>query len=96
MAKLTKDDKEQMLIDAIVMSWRTTNGASSILVGHPLSFYNYDALFKMLQELDNDMIDQGGESFLYPEYGTTRDYVDKFEKGGNIEQDNFKYDIGGL
>ncbi len=92
--KLTKEDKEQMLIDAIVMSWRTTNGALSILVGHPLSFYNYDALFEMLKELDNDMIEQGGESFLFPEYGSSRDYIEKFNLGGAIKSSN--YSIGGL
>jgi hypothetical protein len=96
MKKLTKEDKEEMLKDAIIMSWRTTNGAPSILVGHPLSYYNYESLFEMIKGLDEEMVEQGNESFLNPEYGTTRDYVDKFEKGGLVDTSEFQYTTGGL
>ena len=96
MAKLTKEDKEEMLKDAIIMSWRTTNGAPSILVGHPLSYYNYESLFEMIKGLDEEMIEQGGDSFLNREYGTSREYVNKFEKGGLVNRNEYIYTIGGL
>lgn len=86
MINLTKDDKQQMLFDAIVMAWRTRNAPLSILVGHPLSYYNYEQLFVYLKKLDKEMIEQGGDSILYPDYGTTRDYVDKFKKVRNIKR----------
>jgi hypothetical protein len=96
MKKLTKEDKEEMLKDAIIMSWRTTNGAPSILVGHPLSYYNYESLFEMIKGLDAENIEQDGESFLYSQHGPTRDYVDKFEKGGLLDTSEFQYTTGGL
>jgi hypothetical protein len=96
MKKLTKEDKEEMLKDAIIMSWRTTNGAPSILVGHPLSYYNYESLFEMIKGLDAEHIKQDGESFLYGKYGQYRDYIDKFEKGGLVDTSKFQYTTGGL
>ena len=95
MKNLTKEDKQRMLIDAIVMSWRVSNGAPSVLVGHPLSYYDYDKLFEMIKELDAEMVEMGSESlFDEDEDDLTRPYLRKFNLGGEIKNTN--YEIGGI
>lgn len=95
MVKLTKEEKEQMLLDAIVLSYRVNNAYPPIFVGRPLSFYDYDVVYKVIKELDDEYIEQGGDSTLDE---ASRKYVKKFANkpmkmgaGGNI-----KYELGGL
>lgn len=109
MVKLTKSDKEQMLLDAIVLSYRVNNAYETIFVGQPLSYYNYDSVFKMIKRLDDEYVEQGGESTLE---GSYRKYIKKFSskttkpstmhknfpvKHSNMSDGgNIKYDLGGL
>ena len=87
MVNLTKEDKEEMLLDAIIMAWRTRNAPLAMLVGHSLSYYNYEQLFVYLNKLDKEYMKQGADSFLYSEYGS-KDYVSKFKKIRNIKSKN--------
>ena len=87
MVNLTKEDKQEMIFDAIIMAWRTRNAPLAILVGHPLSYYDYEQLFVYLNKLDKEYMEQEANSFLYSEHGS-KDYVGKFKKIRNIKRKN--------
>lgn len=61
--KLSNNNKRQMLIDAIILSYKTGNQTID-LVGHQLSYYNYDALFNLIKKLNYENIEQGGDDFF--------------------------------
>ena len=69
--KLTNKDKRKMLIDAINLSYKVGYEAFQ-LVGHPLGFYNYDALFNLIKDLNQENIEQGGDDFF--EYNENNKY----------------------
>jgi hypothetical protein len=61
--KLMPFDKRQMLIDAIELSYKTGT-ARSFLVGHPLSWYDYHALWNLIVKLNKENIEQGGDDMF--------------------------------
>lgn len=63
MKKLTTEMKRLMLIDAINLSYKTGN-LNLVLVGRPLSYYNFDKVLELIKELNQENIDQGGDDFF--------------------------------
>jgi len=81
MAELTKQDKEEMIVDAIVLDYKVRNGYNTTLVGHSLSYYDYSAIFEYIKELNEEYIEEGGDSIFGEEsFMPKRKYFKKFKK----------------
>ena len=61
--KLTPTEKKQMLIDVINLSYNVGRNATSF-VGHPLSYYNFEAVLNVLKKYNIENIEQGGDDFF--------------------------------
>lgn len=61
--KLMPFDKRQMLLDCVELCYKTGTCRSN-LVGHPLSYYNYDNLWDVIKSLNKENIEQGGDDMF--------------------------------
>ena len=61
--KLTINERRKMLVDAILLSYKVGNNSTQ-LVGHPLSYYDFNKVFELIKELNEDNIEQGGDDFF--------------------------------
>jgi len=73
--RLTPADKKAMLYDAIILSYKV-GYSSSIFVGHALSFYNYDEVYKIICKYNKEHIEQGGDDLF--EFVDTKTYYGFF------------------
>ena len=72
MKTLTTNDKRELLVDAMNMAYKTGHD-QTVFVGHPLSYYNYHAVYKFLLALNDENIEQGGDDFM--EIYSDRNYM---------------------
>jgi len=56
---LTASDKKKMLTDAIILCYQVGE-YNQALVGNPLSYYDFDEVFFLIERLNNDNMEQGG------------------------------------
>ena len=78
-SKLTIPEKKQLLIDSITLSFKAYNNVPHNLVGKPLSYYNFNAVFTNLKFANQELIEQGYDCFFKHAYGVTLGYYNKLK-----------------
>ena len=63
MKNLSVADKRMMLTDAVILSYKVGSYCTNLL-GHNLSFYDFDKVFNLIKELNDDSIQMGNNDFF--------------------------------
>lgn len=63
MKKLSPEDKRMMLTDAVILTYKVGSYCTNLL-GHPLSYYDFDKVFNLIKELNADSIRMGNDDFF--------------------------------
>ena len=61
--KLSPTTKRQMLKDAIILCYNTGTYAGT-LIGHELSYYDFDGVFELIKSLNKENIEMGGNDLF--------------------------------
>ena len=60
---LTPADKRMMLTDAVILTYKTGSYCTNLL-GHNLSYYDFDKVFNLIKELNEQSISMGNNDFF--------------------------------